>query len=232
MPNLEMDAIEVHYAPMRLQRTLTPRCELLGQRLIQTADGAGTGSDSYQRLSDIPHFMRTGTRNEHLRQAFGNLWLIATVLLKGLRVKLPGAVSRDIEVFDRASARHQVTRVEAIAIAFALRRAFSPCRSEKVAQFFTHDFFHHRSRCVANLCPQILMKFSCLGWSREVRVGVASLPLDVVVCFFLWTGIVPSLWEFVWNVSRNGICLYYYLVYPSLGRLYFTHNSGWHRKDT
>src|SRR6266702_2392367 len=61
-----------------------------------------------------------------------------------------------------------------------------------------------------------------------MRFEVAPLPLDVVVCFFLWTGIVPSLWEFVWNVSRNGICLYYYLVYPSLGRLYFTHNSGWH----
>src|SRR6266581_2692194 len=64
-----------------------------------------------------------------------------------------------------------------------------------------------------------------------MRFEVAPLPLDVVVCFFLWTGIVPSLWEFVWNVSRNGICLYYYLVYPSLGRLYFTHNSGWHRKS-
>src|SRR6266699_3401190 len=62
-----------------------------------------------------------------------------------------------------------------------------------------------------------------------MRFEVAPLPLDVVVCFFLWTGIVPSLWEFVWNVSRNGICLYYYLVYPSLGRLYFTHNSGWHQ---
>src|SRR5260221_14002306 len=54
--------------------------------------------------------------------------------------------------------------------------------------------------------------------------------LDVVVCFFLWTGIVPSLWEFVWNTSRNGICLYYYLEYLSLGRLYFTHNSGWHQE--
>src|SRR6266702_1903390 len=63
-----------------------------------------------------------------------------------------------------------------------------------------------------------------------MRFEVAPLPLDVVVCFFLWTGIVPSLWEFVWNVSRNGICLYYYLVYPSLGRLYFTHNLGWHRE--
>src|SRR6266700_118895 len=65
-----------------------------------------------------------------------------------------------------------------------------------------------------------------------MRFEVAPLPLDVVVCFFLWTGIVPSLWEFVWNVSRNGICLYYYLVYPSLGRLYFTHNSGWHQSSS
>src|SRR5260221_2526859 len=58
MPNLEMDAIQVHHTPMRLQSTLTPGFELLGQRLIQTADGAGTGSNSHQRLSDIPHFMR------------------------------------------------------------------------------------------------------------------------------------------------------------------------------
>src|SRR6266699_4853303 len=70
-----------------------------------------------------------------------------------------------------------------------------------------------------------------MSGSGEVRFEVAPLPLDVVVCFFLWTGIVPSLWEFVWNTSRNGICLYYYLVYPSLGRLYFTHNSGWHLTD-
>src|SRR6266705_2841070 len=79
-------------------------------------------------------------------------------------------VNPNIEVFDRASARHQVTRVEAIAIAFALRRAFSPCRSEKVAQFFTHDFFHHRSRCVANICPQILMKVLWPEWLRRDEV--------------------------------------------------------------
>jgi hypothetical protein len=73
----------------------------------KTTDGTGTGSDSHQRLSDIPHFMRTGTRNEHLRQSLCNLWLIATVSLKGWRVELPGAVWRDIEVFDRASARQE-----------------------------------------------------------------------------------------------------------------------------
>src|SRR5438034_124742 len=60
-------------------------------------------------------------------------------------------------------------------------------------------------------------------------VEVAALPLDdVVVGFFLWTGIVPSLWKCVGNTSRNGICLYYSLEYPSLGRPSFTHKSGWH----
>ena len=113
---------------------------MLPQRLIQPADGPCTGRDSHQR------------------QAFGNLWLRATVLLKGLRVELPGAVSRYIEVFNWASARHQVTRVEPIAIAFALRRAFSPCRSEKLAQFFTHDCFHYRLHSTTDLFPQMLMK--------------------------------------------------------------------------
>ena len=40
MPNFEMDAVQVHHAPMCLQRTFTPRCELLRQRLIQPADSA------------------------------------------------------------------------------------------------------------------------------------------------------------------------------------------------
>jgi hypothetical protein len=58
MSNLEMDAIEVEHAPMRLQHTRTPRLELVRQRLIQTTDGAGTGRDSHQRLSDIAHGYR------------------------------------------------------------------------------------------------------------------------------------------------------------------------------
>src|SRR5689334_861965 len=41
MPDLEMDAIQVHHAPMGLQRTSTPGFKLLGQGLVQTADAAG-----------------------------------------------------------------------------------------------------------------------------------------------------------------------------------------------
>jgi hypothetical protein len=58
MADLEMDAIEVHYAPMRLQRTLTPDFKVVGQALIQTTDGAGTGSDSHQSLSYVSHGYR------------------------------------------------------------------------------------------------------------------------------------------------------------------------------
>jgi hypothetical protein len=31
-----------------------------------------------------------------------------------------------------------------------------------------------------------------------------------------------------WNSPRNNICLYYSLEPSSWGRLFFTHNSGWH----
>src|SRR5260370_11724381 len=56
----------------------TPGFKLLGQGLVQTADAAGTGSHSHQRVSHFPYFLRTGTRDKHLRQSFGNLWLITT----------------------------------------------------------------------------------------------------------------------------------------------------------
>jgi hypothetical protein len=115
-------------------------------------------------LSDLAHFLPTSAGNEHLHQAFGNLWLITTVWLKGLRVERCGAVSGDSEVFDRARACHQVTRVEPMARASALRRTFPPFCSQKLAQFFAHAFFHHRSPGLANLGPQILMKALWPQW--------------------------------------------------------------------
>jgi hypothetical protein len=115
-------------------------------------------------LSDLADFLRTGTRHEHLRQALGNRWLITTVLLKGLRVERSGAVSGDFEVFDLTRACLQVTRVEAIARASALRRTFPPFCCQKLAQFFAQDFFHHRSRGLANFGPQILMKALWPQW--------------------------------------------------------------------
>jgi hypothetical protein len=37
-------------------------------------------------------------------------------------------------------------------MAFALRCAFSPGCSKELAQFFPHDFFHHRSGGITNFC--------------------------------------------------------------------------------
>ena len=39
MTNLKMHSIQVHHAPMRMQATLPPRFKLLGEALVQTADG-------------------------------------------------------------------------------------------------------------------------------------------------------------------------------------------------
>ena len=41
MPNAEMHAIEVEDTPMRLQSTLPPRLILVGEALVESADGAG-----------------------------------------------------------------------------------------------------------------------------------------------------------------------------------------------
>src|SRR5216684_188582 len=46
MANAEMHAIQVQHTPMLWQRTLSPSVKLLGERLVETADGAGTGRDS------------------------------------------------------------------------------------------------------------------------------------------------------------------------------------------
>ena len=46
---------------MRLQSTLSPRLKLLGEALVETADGAGTRGKSQQGLSDFPHACRVLT---------------------------------------------------------------------------------------------------------------------------------------------------------------------------
>ena len=102
--------------------------------------------------------MGTGTRDEHLRQSFGHLWLIALGVLKRLGVKRSFSISWHFELFDRASGRPQITRVDPVAIAFALGRTFFPCCAEKLAEFLTHDFFHHCPCGMTNLGSQLLMK--------------------------------------------------------------------------
>jgi len=87
MPNAEVKAIEVHNAPMGLQRTLSPRLKLVSEALIETTDRAGTGSDSHEGLSHFPDLMRTRSSHKHLRQSYGDVRLIATAAV-GSKIEL------------------------------------------------------------------------------------------------------------------------------------------------
>ena len=57
-----------------------------------------------------------------------------------------------------ASTGHEITAVEAVAIAFALRGIFSPFGTQKATEFLAHDVFHHESGGVTNFGSQILLK--------------------------------------------------------------------------
>ena len=68
MTNTEMDAIQVQDTPVLLKRTLSPGLKLLCERLVETTDRAGTGSDSHERLGHFPNFLRARACHEHPRR--------------------------------------------------------------------------------------------------------------------------------------------------------------------
>jgi hypothetical protein len=116
---------------MGLQRTLSPHLKLLGQALVEPTDRAGTRSDSQQRLSHFPHLVRARASHEHLRESFGDMGFIAAVTVKDLGMELTFPISGDVDVLEPTRRCHQITGVGAVAIAFALRAAFSPGRSNE-----------------------------------------------------------------------------------------------------
>src|SRR2546425_9783730 len=116
MTNAEMDAIQVHDAPMRLERTLAPRFKLFGKRLVEATDRTGTRRHSQQRLRDFSHLLRARPSNKHLGESFGNMGFIATVAFKGLGVELTFAISGHFDVLESTSGGDQITCVGAVAI--------------------------------------------------------------------------------------------------------------------
>jgi hypothetical protein len=64
--------------------------------------------------------------HKHLGESFRNVRFIATVAFKGLRVELAFTVSGHVDLLEPTSRGHQITRVGAIAIAFALGTTFAP----------------------------------------------------------------------------------------------------------
>lgn len=64
--NAEMHPIQVQDTPVLLERALPPSVKLLGQRLVETTNRAGTGSHSQQRFGDFPHASRVLTPDTNI----------------------------------------------------------------------------------------------------------------------------------------------------------------------
>src|SRR5260370_11258972 len=131
MTNAKMHAIQVQDTPVFLKRTLSPGFKLLGEALVEPTDRAGAGSDSQQGLSHFPHLMRAHPSHEHLCQSLSDMRFIATVALKGLGMELTFTISGDLDLLEPTRRCGQITAVGAVAIAFTLGTAFSPCGSNE-----------------------------------------------------------------------------------------------------
>src|SRR5437588_11661714 len=59
MPNRKMDAIEVQDAGVGKKGTLAPRFKLFSQGLVESAHGAGGGTNSHQFFRNFSSFMST-----------------------------------------------------------------------------------------------------------------------------------------------------------------------------
>jgi len=121
-----MDAIQVDDAVVGQQPTLAPDLILLGQRVVEAADGAGTGGHSCEGSSDLSNFVGTDPTDKHLGQGVGHLRFVAIVTLEHLAVKLAFPISGDCEILHASSGSHQIARIGPIAIASATGGAFAP----------------------------------------------------------------------------------------------------------
>jgi hypothetical protein len=141
-----MHAIQVQDTPMFLQRTLVPGVKLLGERLVQAADGTGTGSDSQEGLGHFSYFMRACPSYKHLGQSFGDMGFIATVAVKDLRVELAFTVSRHFDLFDATCSGDQIAGVGAVAIPCALGAVLAPAHADERVKLFAHYPLQHHAQ--------------------------------------------------------------------------------------
>ena len=139
MTHRKMDAVQVDDAVVIEQAPLAPGFLLLGQRLVETAHGAGGHSQQFFR--HLSHTMGTGETSKHVRQRFCDLGFIASIALEHLRMKGSGAISGDVEVLNAPGRGHKIARVGPIAIPTAAGRAFPPRGPKALLEFFPHDSF-------------------------------------------------------------------------------------------
>ena len=118
-----------------------------------------TSSHCQQRLGDFSDLVGTRPGDKHLRQPFGNVRLIALIAFKRLGVELTFSISGDVDVFKPTRGGHQIARVVAVAVAFALRTTLSPRGSNELVEFFTHHGFDHDPNSALSQCTQVLVEF-------------------------------------------------------------------------
>ncbi len=81
---------------------------------------------------------------------------IATIALKDLGVEVAFSVSGHVNPLNATGSGDQIMGVEAIAIAFALRVAFSPSHADERIKLLTHHVLHHHANATAGQFTQIL----------------------------------------------------------------------------
>src|SRR5260221_4023645 len=102
--------------------------------------------------------MGTSETSKHIRQGFSDLWFIATIALKHLRMKGSGAVSGDVEVVNAPSGGHEIAGVGPIAVPTARGRTFPPRCSDALLQLFPHDVFDQDLHGAHGQAAQVLTK--------------------------------------------------------------------------
>src|SRR5581483_6676688 len=135
------------------------RFQLLGQRVVQSAHRAGTGSCSEQFFCHFADRMRPGPADKHFCQSFCSFRLIPVIPLKHLCMELSLAVTGNAQIFNAPGSGDQIACIRALARAFALWRDFSPRRTRALLKLFAQDFFNehpHRADCQG---PHVIAKF-------------------------------------------------------------------------
>lgn len=101
--------------------------------------------------------MRTRTSHEHLGQSLGHLWFIVTIALEDLGVELALTISGTLQVLDPIGGGHQVARVGAIALPFALGAALSPTHADQRVKLLAHHVLQECTNGAVGQVPQILL---------------------------------------------------------------------------
>jgi hypothetical protein len=74
-------------------------------------------------------------------------------------MELAFPISGNVDVLEPPRRGHQIARVVAVTIAFALGATLSPCCSNELIELFTHHFFYHDPNSALGKSTQMLVEF-------------------------------------------------------------------------